>query len=80
MMLVLATGVFSFFLTLVLSLAAAPSPCIKPSVRKEWRALEAQEKAAWIKAVNVRLKDSADSRGLIGIDCSACHICHMTPL
>ena len=65
MMLVLAAGAFCLFLTLVLSVAAAPSACTKPSVRKEWRALEAQEKAAWIKAVNVHLERSADSRDLI---------------
>jgi len=85
MMLVLAAGVFCLFLTLVLSVAGAPScartkACTKPSVRKEWRALKSQEKAAWIKAVNVHLERSADSRDLIGVDCSACHICRMTPL
>jgi hypothetical protein len=30
--------------------------CSTPAVRKEWRALTKCEKAAWIKAVNVRVK------------------------
>ncbi|KAH8994117.1 Di-copper centre-containing protein [Lactarius hatsudake] len=29
-----------------------PCECTKPSVRREWRAFSAQEKAAWIRAVN----------------------------
>ncbi len=30
--------------------------CTKPSVRKEWRAFSAKEKAEWIRSVNVRVK------------------------
>ena len=29
--------------------------CTKPTVRREWRALSAEEKVEWIRAVNVRI-------------------------
>ena len=32
--------------------------CTKPVVRKEWRAFRAEEKAEWIRAVNVRMRFS----------------------
>lgn len=43
------------------AVGAAPSAykrggCDNPSVRKEWRAFNSQEKAAWIQAVNVRVQ------------------------
>ncbi len=30
-------------------------PCKKPAIRKEWRAFRTEEKAEWIRAVNVRV-------------------------
>jgi hypothetical protein len=30
-------------------------PCTKPAVRREWRAFSTEEKAEWIRAVNVRI-------------------------
>ena len=30
-----------------------PCPCTKPAVRREWRAFNTEEKAEWIRAVNV---------------------------
>lgn len=33
---------------------AADSICVKPKVRKEWRALTYSEKNSWMQAVNVR--------------------------
>ncbi|KAI9447354.1 Di-copper centre-containing protein [Lactarius psammicola] len=41
-------------LAIISSAVGAPSKkaCTKPSVRKEWRAFSAKEKAAWIKATN----------------------------
>ena len=32
-----------------------PSPCTEPAIRKEWRAFSTEEKAEWIRAVNVRI-------------------------
>ena len=32
-----------------------PYPCTKPAVRKEWRSFSTEEKAEWIRAVNVRV-------------------------
>ena len=31
-------------------------PCIKPAIRREWRVFSTEEKAAWIRAVNVRTR------------------------
>jgi hypothetical protein len=31
-----------------------PRPCAGPAVRREWRAFSTEEKADWIRAVNVR--------------------------
>jgi hypothetical protein len=31
-----------------------PSPCTEPEIRREWRAFSTEEKAEWIRAVNVR--------------------------
>ncbi len=33
-----------------------PYLCTKPSIRREWRAFSTQEKAEWIRAVNVRME------------------------
>ena len=33
------------------------STCTNPVVRKEWRAITTDEKAEWIRAVNVRILD-----------------------
>jgi hypothetical protein len=30
-------------------------PCTKPKVRREWRAFSRDEKAEWIRAINVRI-------------------------
>ena len=30
-------------------------PCTKPTVRREWRTFSTEEKAAWIRAVHVRI-------------------------
>jgi hypothetical protein len=52
-------------LALISSAVGAPSAhkrgeCHNPSVRREWRAFSSQEKAAWIQAVNVRVKLRTD--------------------
>jgi tyrosinase len=39
-----------------------PCPCIKPAVRREWRTFSTEEKAEWIRAVNVRI----NSRPYVG--------------
>ena len=35
-----------------------PSPCTEPAIRKEWRAFNPEEKAEWIRAVNVCIDPS----------------------
>lgn len=56
----LVLGVLSISLAIISSVVGAPytheKSCSKPSVRKEWRAFSANEKSAWIQAVNVRVK------------------------
>lgn len=81
----LVLKVFSVSLAILCSVVGAPSTlekkaCIKPTVRKEWRALNTQEKTEWIRAVNVREAHSDDFRGLNRVHDSACHICHTTRL
>ena len=54
------TGVLSIALVFVWSVVGVscshgPGPCTKPTVRREWRAFSASEKAEWIRAVNVRM-------------------------
>ena len=39
-----------------------PCSCTKPAVRREWRAFSTEEKAEWIRAVNV----SINSRPYVG--------------
>ncbi len=55
----LVLRVFVIALAILCSVVGASSThqrkaCIKPAVRKEWRALNTREKAEWIRAVNVR--------------------------
>ena len=64
-----------FFLTLaVLCLLVGASStykrntCVEPAVRKEWRALSTEEKAEWIRAVNVREVHNTVFRGLNRVD------------
>lgn len=52
-------GVLCIFFAIISSVVS--TPCIKPSVRKEWRALSTREKAAWIRAINVRVKHTAQT-------------------
>ena len=56
----LVLRVLSISLAIISSVVGAPytheKACTKPSVRKEWRAFSAREKAAWIRAINVRVK------------------------
>ena len=56
-MAILDLSVLLVFLTIV-SLVVG-TPCTKPSIRKEWRAFSTQEKTAWIRALNVRMKLTA---------------------
>ncbi|KAH8976448.1 Di-copper centre-containing protein [Lactarius deliciosus] len=44
--------VFAIILSIIGALSKKACQCTKPSVRREWRAFSAQEKAAWIRAVN----------------------------
>jgi hypothetical protein len=53
-------GILSIALVFVWSVVGVscsygPGPCTKPTVRKEWRAFSASERAEWIHAVNVRM-------------------------
>ena len=34
--------------------------CTKPAIRREWRAFSADEKAEWIRAINVRIDIRSD--------------------
>ena len=40
---------------LAVSCSFEKCPCTKPAIRREWRALTTEEKADWIRAVNVRI-------------------------
>jgi hypothetical protein len=42
---------------LAVSCAYIKNPCSNPVVRQEWRALSTDEKAEWIRAVDVRIDD-----------------------
>ena len=58
------------------------SPCKKLEVRREWRALNATQKAEWIRAVKVRVDTSLTLAVMTEavFHCSACHNCPMTQL
>lgn len=72
-------------LTILCSLAGVSSThtkttCLEPAVRKEWRALSTEEKAEWIRAINVCNVTVQVLRGLNRFDNSACHVCRMIRL
>src|SRR6267154_1295447 len=48
-----------------------PSPCTKPTVRREWRAFSTEEKAEWIRAINVRIDTLIGrlAKAIFGIQC-----------
>jgi hypothetical protein len=48
-----------------------PSPCTKPAVRREWRAFSTEEKAEWIRAINVRIDTLIGrlAKAIFGIQC-----------
>jgi hypothetical protein len=40
---------------LAVSCSYEKCPCTKPAIRREWRAFTTEEKAEWIRAINVRI-------------------------
>jgi hypothetical protein len=40
---------------LAVSCSYEKCPCTKPMIRREWRAFTTEEKADWIRAINVRI-------------------------
>lgn len=76
----LILSVLSIFLAVIPLVVGIP--CTNPSVRKEWRAFNTQEKTAWIQAVTVRVKRHCTGfRGSVnGVAFSACQSCHTTRL
>jgi hypothetical protein len=59
-----------------------PYSCKKPAIRREWRALTTNQKAEWIRAVNVRRSLSPHMVAMLmpSSGRSACHTCPMTLL
>ena len=51
----LSVSLAFFWSALAVSCSYEKCPCTKPAIRREWRAFTTEEKAEWIRAVNVRL-------------------------
>jgi hypothetical protein len=51
----LSVALAFFWSALVVSCSYEKCTCTKPAIRREWRAFTTEEKADWIRAVNVRI-------------------------
>ena len=51
----LLSNALAFFSSALQMSSYEERSCTKPAIRREWRAFSADEKAEWIRAINVRI-------------------------
>ena len=78
----LSVSLAFFWSALAVSCSYEKCLCTKPAIRREWRAFTTEEKAEWIRAVNVRIDTRLTSVVLAEayLESSACRESLMTRL